>query len=454
MSQEESWDLFRNEHFVDEVLALLVNDRDFLKTASHLLTDNDFQKKQPQEGMERFTVAAVALEFWNRYREPVGKMLDVELQEALRQKNLKPENKQRILDYGATLTNGHKRVAPDLILDKVRQYKIQHHLAVGLQRMTSLIETGRMTTNEFLRIAREAVEGLDRDNGRPINLFSEKDLERRIARRMMQQRRDRFPVLLIDPIDRMIRIIARKHLGLILAPYKRGKTALFIWIALAYVLQGLNVLHFTLEDPKEDLEDRYDAAISNMPITSLNELADRMKERFLWYKRLVRSKLKIVDCTDGNTTIGAVENIWEQERSRGFVADAILIDYDDEIRPMRKQPERRFEFADVYRDYRAVLARHGLFGWIASQTKRGSEDMKIIGGKQTAEDISKIRKATLALSLGLGEWGDDSLFLWVAAHRMDRMNCGANIVTNMERGLFYDREKTLAREKQETGTVD
>jgi hypothetical protein len=75
--------------------------------------------------------------------------------------------------------------------------------------------------------------------------------------------------------------------------------------------------------------------------------------------------------------------------------------------------------------------------------------MKIISGKYIAEDISKIRKASFALSLGQGEWGDDSIFLWVAAHRYDRQHVGGNILTNKEKSLFYDREKTLEREKIE-----
>ena len=445
----EADDLFRNEHFVDEILAFLVNDRQFLKTASHLLTEEDFQKKQKQEGMERAIVAHLALNFWNRYREPLGKMLKVELQEYARAQDWNDATKTRILEYGDSLTNGHKRVAPDLLLEKVRKYKVERKLSMAMTEMMALIQRGQLTTQEFLKIARDAVEGVGKEAGQPIDLFSDKELERRISRRLLQRRRERFPVLLIDPIDRMIRIIARKHMGLVLAPYKRGKTLFFVWLALAYVLQGLNVLYFTLEDPREDVEDRFDAAITSLPTSKISDLPERVREKFARYKRLLRSKIKVVDGTDGGTTIGTVENIWEQERNRGFSADAIIIDYDDEIRPMKKQQERRMEFADIYRDFRAVLARHDCIGWTASQTSRKSDDMKIIGGQHIAEDISKIRKSSFAMSLGKGEWGEESIFLWVAAHRYDKMHVGANIITDKERSLFYDRDATLAREQLE-----
>jgi hypothetical protein len=448
MPERES--LFTDAHFVDELIQFLVHDREFLKTASHLLTVEDFKKRDKHEGIERQVTAQIALNFWSRYRQPVGKMLRIELKEWARKKNWPNEaSRQRLLEYGDKCTNGHVRVAPDMMLERVRQYKMEHRLSLAMQQMTDMVESGNLTTDAFLAVARQAVEEIGKEAGRPVDIFSDKELERRIARRLFQQRRVRYPVLLIDPIDRLIRIIARKHMGLVLAPYKRGKTLFFIWLSLVYTLQGLNVLHFTLEDPQEDIEDKFDAAITALPLSRLVEVPNKVRERFQRYKKLLRKRLKVVDGTDGAVTIGAVENMWEQERNRGFVADAIIIDYDDEIRPREKRQERRMEFADIYRDFRSLIARHDLIGWTASQTTRKSNELKIIGGKHIAEDISKIRKASMALSLGQGEWGEDSIFLWIEAHRYDIQHVGANILTDKNRSLFYDRDATLAKEREE-----
>ncbi len=446
---EKEVSFWEDAHFQDQLIGFLVHDRDFLKVASHLLTVEDFKKMNAHEGMERTLVAEMALNFWSRYREPLGKMLRVELLDRCQKSGWKEETQKRILDYGALLTNGHKRVAADAILEKVRTYKIEHSLALAIHQMTTLVEAGALTPDKFLEVARKAVEQLGKEAGEPVDIFNDRELEQRIARRILQRRRQRFPVLLIDPIDRLVRIIARKHLGLIMAPYGRGKTLFFIWLALAYTLQGLNVLHFTLEDPREDIEDRFDAAITSLPLSRLSEMPERVREKFHRYKKLLRSRLKVVDGTDGAITIGAVENIWEQQRNKGFMADVVIVDYDDEIRPQRKQQERRMEFADIYRDFRAVLARHSLIGWTASQTDRQSAELKIIRGKHIAEDISKMRKATFVLSLGQGEWGEDSMFVWIEKHRNDIQHVGANILNDKDRMLFYDRDATLRREKLE-----
>lgn len=448
MAKEDSF--LNDPHFQDVLISFLIFDREFCKQASHLLSRDDFKGLDKGAGNERMAVAGLALDFYNRYRQPVGKLFKVELIEYARKTGWTDASKQRLIEYGESLVgNGHKRVAPDAALEKVKAYKTELELARAIDNMQNHLEMGSLSVEEFLKIAREAAEKVNWNTDRPTNIFADKELEKRIARRELQTRRMRFPALLIDPLDRMIRIIARKHLGLILAPYKRGKTMLFIWLALAYVLQNLNVMLITLEDPKEDMEDRFDAAITNLPMSRLTENPDRVKQRFQRYKKYARTKLKVVDGTNGETTIPGIENIFEQERSRGFVADVVLIDYDDEIRPVKKQSERRMEFADIYRDFRAMLARHELIGWTASQTSRKSDDMKIISGKYIAEDISKIRKASFAMSIGQGEWGDDSVFLWVAAHRYDKQHVGSNIIMNKEKSLFYDREATLDREKLE-----
>lgn len=447
--------VFTDPHFQDELLRFLVHDREFLRSATSILTPEDFSKRTQKEGIERRTVAEIALNFFNRYREPVGKLLTVELLDYCRRQKWNGDKEdavqKRVLAYGEQILLPKKRVAPDAILSKVKQYKVETRVANAMESMQDLVESGELTTDAFMDLARTAVD-IGKEAGRPIDIFDKKELEKRIHRRDLQQRRQRFPALLIEPIDRQIRIIARRHLGLILAPYKRGKSMLFIWLALAYTLQGLNVLYFTLEDPMEDVEDRFDAAITALPMSRLVELPNRVRERFSKYTRMAqmaRARLKVVDGTDGAITIPTVENIFEQERNRGFNADVVIIDYDDEIKPARKQLERRMEFADIYRDFRAFLSRHECIGWTASQTSRKSDDLKIIGGKHIAEDISKIRKCSFAIALGQGDWGEKSIFLWVAAHRYDTMNIGANIMTDKERSLFYDRDATIKKEKEE-----
>jgi replicative DNA helicase len=252
---------------------------------------------------------------------------------------------------------------------------------------------------------------------------------------------------MIEPLDAKVRAIARGQIGLIIAPYKRGKSLMLIWIAVAYVLQRLNVLFITLEDPPQDVEDRFDACITFLPIKKLEVMPRTFKERFLLFKRLIRSRLKIVDRTERKTTIRDIEAIIEEERNKGFIADAVIIDYDDEIAASKRNSERRLELAEIYRDMRQLAAKKSLLVWTAAQSRRSTAQKRQLGGDDLAEDISKVLKVAMAISLGQGDWGPESIYLWVAAHKFDRQHVGANIMTNKNRMLIYDREKTLDAER-------
>jgi len=144
----------------------------------------------------------------------------------------------------------------------------------------------------------------------------------------------------------------------------------------------------------------------------------------------------------GGVSIPIVEKIFLEERAHGFNADAVFVDYDDEIVPIVKQKDRRFEFADIYRDYAQFLRRYALVGWTGAQAQRGTEHLKILVGDKAAEDISKLRKVSQCISLGKGDWGTDGIYLYVAASKIGPQHIGCNIVPNLDRMLIFDREAT------------
>jgi hypothetical protein len=433
--------LFDDSRFIDLLVALLVKDRQFLKTCSPMLEHKDFKPKGQSGAKElnRWIIAKLALEHFEKYKEPIRDLLGVELLAYCKKHKMEGSKQKDLVTQGRRLTR-KKVVAVESITDKVVQFKREHKKALAVQEMIELQSRGELTDEKWLELSKQAIAELEGSSYAVSEYFEE--LSTRIDRRGLVKD-NRFPVTLIEPLDAKVRAIARGHVGLVLAPYKRGKSLMLIWLAVAYVLQRLNVLFVTLEDPLLDVEDRFDACVTNLPIRKLATMPKTLKERFQFFKRLVRSRLKIVDGTERKMSIAAIEELWEDERNKGFMADVVIVDYDDEIAPVRKQPERRLELADIYRDMRQFASRKNVFFWTAAQTKRSTASKRILGGDDLAEDISKVRKVSFALSLGQGDWGEDSIFLWVAAHKFDRQHVGCNIMSCKERMMIYDRETTI-----------
>lgn len=433
---------FDDPEFQNILTALIVRDAETLRRLAPFLRGKDFQ---PSMGADadanyRWIVAQRALSFYAKYRDPIGQLLRSELISYAKEQGIIDRKLDTLLEYAKRITS-RKLVGADDIISKVTQFKREKAKAAAVEELIELQSSGQLTDAAWLEISQKAVATLTGESIVASDYFA--DLEKRIERRGKAQG-DGNPLFLIDPLDAKCPAIGRGHVGLILAPFKRGKSLFLIWLALAYTLQRLNVLYFTLEDPFKDVEDRFDAAATALPLHRLHELPNKVRRRFNQFKRLVRSRLRIYDGTSGDISIERIEEIYQTERNSGFIADAIIIDYDDEIVPPSSaaKKERRFQFAEIYQGIRKLAAKHNAILWTAAQTRRGTGSQKVISADDIAEDISKIRKVTLAISLGVGEWGEESMHLWIAACRIGRQHDGCTIMTDKARMLIYDRDKT------------
>jgi hypothetical protein len=435
---------FDNTKFKDLIVTLAIKDRQFLRSCRHLIDAKDFKPrsgKKEEFGHARYVIVHVALTYFTKYNEPVRDMLETELAAYCRESGI--ANSSNIIEFGNELA-GRKVRAVSSIVDRLIEYKKQITKANAVARLVELQGGGQLSDEKWIEICRQGIAVFSKDQFVATDYF--KGLQNRIDRRRFAPV-DRHPVFFIDPLDERIRSISRGHIGLLMAPYKGGKSLGLIHLAVAYCIQGYRVLYFTLEDPKDDVEDRFDSQIAQLPIKNLAKRGRILKERFKRFVTRVRGRIRVVDATEGGLTIPMGESIWEDQRNQGFTADVVIFDYDDELRSTIKRDERRYEFADIYRDMRQFAAKKQLFVWTAAQTKRGTKGLQKVGGDDLAEDVSKVRKVSLAIGLGKGEWGDDSMYLWVAAHKLDKQYVGCNIMQNKERMMFYDREATLAAEK-------
>lgn len=429
--------IFQDDRIQRELVAQAIWDRAWLRAVGDLISQNDFKPLSGQEG-SAWVIVGIALDFWRKYRDPVGSLIDREVHRWATQTRLGSEKTQALRDWVKDLKKLYRPARSEVLQDQVLEFKTTRKRQRALKEMIELDAMGGLTEEKWLKITRAALNG----HGKFVATDWFDGVADRTERRSLIRYR-KIPDLMIDPLDSLVKGIGRGQIGLWLALYKMGKSLALIWIAVSYLIQRLNVLFITLEDPKDDVEDRIDACVSEVRIEELGFQGPRIKIRMERFRNLMRSRLKIVDGTEGGLTVAQVESVWERERTMGFTADVIIIDYDDEIRAVQKQKDRRFELAEIYRDMRQLAARRQVILWTAAQAKRAAEGRNIVTADMIAEDISKIRKVTLAISIGQGEWGDDARFLYVAAHKFDIQKVSCQIWSNLSKSMFYDRDKTL-----------
>jgi replicative DNA helicase len=424
-----------------QVLRAAVRDRMFLKTVCHDVSPNDFPDRAEQ------IVATIALKFWDEHNEPIGALLRSDAEDAARHQRLNQEERKQLRQLIDDIQGTKMDLVPIKALeDRVLALKRDTFFDHALEQVVTAQEKGRLDAT----VLEDIVEQARRELADRVYVATDymDELEKRILRRRLNQDTEKYPRLMIDPIDEEIRAIGRGHFAIFVGPYSSGKSLFLMHVAMAYAMQGLNVIYVTLEDPKDILENRMDASMGGIPMSKLNLLPNRLRHRFNNLKQMIRGRIKIVDATEGGFTISKCEKMWDQLRSDGFIADAIIIDYDEEIECEKKfsgEMQRKQEFMEIYKRIRRMAKKLDVLVWTASQTKRGTADKKVITGDMVGEDISKIKKSFLAIGIGKVPDEDNVTNLYIMRHRLDRSKFSVEVVSDFASGLAVDAEATRLR---------
>jgi replicative DNA helicase len=195
--------------------------------------------------------------------------------------------------------------------------------------------------------------------------------------------------------------VPRKTINTVIAPQGRGKTASLVHIGKNAIIAGNKVLHVSINEmSEENMQDRYDAALS---LVDLNDLENKRYRKRIW-KRADEIGRQFGECLvikefDSVTVAGIEACIKLLASTSGFVPDVVIIDYADLITPSKFYDSTYEEAGLTYRELRALAKRHNLVVWTASQTTREALTKPIITMADLAESIKKANVADLMIAL-------------------------------------------------------
>lgn len=438
---------WKDEEWLERVLVPLCRDRNFLKRMGGILSPDDFKPKKGEGVWEAYYIALKAFEYYRDYKEPIGGLLRPFMMDYVRENKRKIGNKgkDKIIELVEQIKRNKDAVAVEAIEKKIIEYKRRREKSRAVRELISLQEKGELDDSTFDRICRKATERRDYYLG--ITNYEE-EVDKRIKRRIKNSDRQ-FPSLMINEFDNNLRTFPRGEFGLLLAKYNLGKSTAAIHLDIAYAMQSYNVLHFTLEDSGEMVEDRLDSKLSGIPMRRLTDKSSKLRRRLKRSLEKMRGRIKIIDGSDEGMSIQRIEEVWENYRNQGFVADMVLIDYDEGVLPSehyKSDSGERREIQEIYKAYKRFLSKRMIWGWMLAQTVRGKSGIrkKIVTGDDAAIDISKVKRCALGLGIGDGpeEESDDARYLNVFKHRYDKARIGWPIMGNYKKATLYDQELT------------
>ena len=451
---DDSGEWHQDAYLMDKLVALLVFDHKTLVSCSGLLEADDFKPvRGMQNGRARWLVAERALEHFERHAEPLGRLLRADVLEYAASLNMAASAVLELREYVKTLS-AIRLNAPDAVTEKVVRFKTQRLQADAIDELSELQASGQLTIEKWDEIS-DRIHVMK--NGILDTVNYHDTMIQRNDRRAAQALRPPVPVSLIWPLDALgmgrSPLVGPKQLGMVLAPWKRGKSSFLLWLASAFVLQKLNVLFVTLEDSREIVEDRLDSIVTSVPLRSLADKPNTTRRRFERYRAMVKTQIEVFDGTGEEITVATLGKIVDMKRRDGFLADVIITDYDEKITASKAFREKREASDDVYMAYQRMISRERLIGWLAAQTQRDTRHMKILSGDRVADDIGKVRKCHACISMGKGDWSAEAIYLWIAAHKTSKGEVGCEVIPDLERSLIYDHEATVRAAAANSGTI-
>jgi replicative DNA helicase len=217
---------------------------------------------------------------------------------------------------------------------------------------------------------------------------------------------------------------AKKELYAVMGPPGIGKSVFLPNFGLKALLNGLNVIHYTLEMSEDRLGMRYDACASNIAMNMLMSSPDEIKQKYETIKKVTQAHLKMKEYPTSLASILDFEANIEQFRLMSFVPDMLIVDYGDIMRSTRKTNNLYEEQGWIFRELRGLAVKTNTIIITATQSNRDSMaadggTKEIIGMNQTADSMEKNRILDALFSITQTPQEKDAgrINLWVAKNR-------------------------------------
>ena len=204
-------------------------------------------------------------------------------------------------------------------------------------------------------------------------------------------------------VDRLLRGgLARKELGVILAPPNKGKTMSLINIGVgaAGLTSGSHVVHYSLEMSRASVLRRYAARIVFRFRDPYEDDEEYQRQLLKAAKMRIRGGIRVLSFPSNQMTVRDISVHTEQLIDFKLIDPdrlVLIVDYADLLRPHRSN-ELRHELLEIYTDLRGLAAHFNCPVWTASQAGRQALSKPVVTIEDFAEAFSKAAVSDVVIS--------------------------------------------------------
>jgi replicative DNA helicase len=189
--------------------------------------------------------------------------------------------------------------------------------------------------------------------------------------------------------------LGQKELGVVIAPTGAGKSMALVHLGAQALLEGKNVVHYTLELQDTVVASRYDSCLTKIPLDSLGTFKEQVYEEI----SAIKGKLVVKEYPTKLASTQTIRNHLERLKMKGTRIDMVIIDYADLLRPVKSEREKRNELESIYEELRGMAVEHEIVLYTASQTNRTGVNAEVITMEAISEAFNKCFVADFIITI-------------------------------------------------------
>ena len=194
--------------------------------------------------------------------------------------------------------------------------------------------------------------------------------------------------------------MGKGELWVVLAPVNRGKTSFLINLAISGLLQNKKGVFYSIDDPKELIENRLDARMTEMGMKNIPTAIEEVENRMLSHSNKYTSDLLVKGYHANSISVNTIiSHLSLLEGYHDFKPDFIVVDYADIMRPVGKYELKRDQQAEIYRDLKRLAQIYEIPVITACQSNSEGFNKDVVDLTNASESREKTHIAHGVLSL-------------------------------------------------------
>jgi len=189
--------------------------------------------------------------------------------------------------------------------------------------------------------------------------------------------------------------LGKKELGVVIAPTGTGKSMVLVHLGAQALIEGKNVIHYTLELQDTVIASRYDSCLTGFPLSEITGFKEEIFEKV----NDLKGNLIIKEYPTKSASTNTIRAHLARLVKRGIKPGLIIVDYADLLKPVKDRKEKRNELESIYEELRSLSSEFSCPMWTASQTNRSGLNAEVITMEQISEAFNKCFVADFIFSV-------------------------------------------------------